>query len=278
MKLKKLAAKISSLILIALSCSCIKVFAEGHLYGTCLKGMEVDMEGYGTEIIITEVDRNLIANSRDKNSYNRTVKSHLNLIRERCKKHIFQITFEGIKYTMVPGTGELEISGMTGCSKEANRAVLNVLSSMPIFDAKTQTVRIYSLEKGWHNVTQYDYGTTSPKETLQKVTIRGDIRIIPERFLMLYRPGNDDNCDSINGIHPQIIDLSGSAVEQIGSEAFYITGIQKIILPEHPIHIVSRYEGVIGYERDIEIENAEYARYKTPNLYGGSDESCCIIA
>lgn len=276
MKLKKLAAKISSLILIALSCSCIKVSAEGHLYGTCLKGSEVELD-CGTEIIITEVDRNLIVNSRDKNSYNRTVNNHLNLIRERCKKHIFQITFEGIKYTMVPGTGELEISGMTGCSKEANRAVLNVLSSMPIFDVKTQTVRIYSLEKGWHNVAQYNCGTTSPNETIQKVTILGDIRIIPEKFLTLYRPGNDNDCDSFKGIHPQIIDLSGSAVDKIGHQAFYITGIQKIILPEHPIHIESNTEGVIGYDRNTEIENAEYARYETPNLYGGSNISCCIL-
>ena len=277
MKFKKLAAKVSSFILIVLSCSCIKISAEDHLYKTCLKGTEVDLD-CGTEIIITEVDRNLVVNSRDKNSYNRTVNNHLNLIRERCKKHIFQITFEGITYRMIPGTGELEISGMSGCSKEVNRAALNVLSSMPIFDAKTQTVCIYSLEKGWHNVKQYNYGTTSPKETLQKVTICGDIQIIPERFLMLYRPGNNDNCDSFNSIHPQIIDLSDSAVKQIGLEAFYITGIQKIILPKHPINIVSRYEDVVGYDRNTEIENAEYARYKTPNLYGGSDISCCTVA
>ena len=274
MKLKKLAAKVSSLILMAICCTYPKISADSHLYGTCLEGREADMGNGGSEIIIDKVDKSAIFNSGDKRSYNNTVNNAFNLIRVRCKKPIFQITFEDITYRMLPDSKELEIFGKTGCAKKVSRPALNVLSAMPIFEPKSKTVLKWSLEKGWHNVTQYDYGASTPSETIRKVIVRGDIRFIPEKFLMLYRPGNDDNCDSFNGLHPQIIDLSESNVQRIGFRAFYISGVRKIIFPEHPVEVEGDAEEGLTYESgSTEIENAGYFRYVIP----GTGEGCCLL-
>lgn len=285
MKLKKLAAKISSLILVSMCCFFTKASAENtHLYGTCLKGIQKDSNG-GVEIIINEVDKSLIYNPNNRKEYTNSVKCALQNLKRVCKKPIFKITFEGITYELFPKSNELIISGCAGCSPEAKKSVLNVLGLMPIFKPHTEQVRKWSVEKGQYitvNVTHH-YSTASP-ESVQKVTFRGDIKCIPKYFLKLgYMPDPEGfDCDSLNSIHPQIIDLGISNVEKIGHKAFNVSGIQKVILPQHPVHIESRqYETVIGCEGDnVEIENKEYARYEMPTRSSPDsyDNSCCIVA
>ncbi len=197
MKLKKLAAKISSLVLTALCCSCIKAFADDYLYGTSLKGT-VETDDKGAKISISEVDKKLVKSKCGTENcfddrWKTFVRKELSRIRKRCGHHIYQITFEGIVYQIVPDTKTLSIIGDPRCNNMANLYALAALSSIPVVKS-----------------------SAPPIETIDVVCISGEIRSIK-------------TCPGIGLICPKLLDLRGSMIQEVNNNVFSHTRIVGII-------------------------------------------------
>ncbi|MDR1627357.1 MAG: hypothetical protein LBR79_01115 [Oscillospiraceae bacterium] len=279
MKFRKFAAKMF-LVILAVGCCCFaKASAKDEvLYGSCLRGTVTPLDD-GTVAIVASVDTNLIFNSRDKRSCKRTVDSAFRHIREQCKKPVSRITIEGITYSFSLETREIVVDGAPGCSPVANKSALDVLAIMPIFEVESHKVQRWSLEKGWHMVDILTLKATEPTSEVNRVVIRGNVRVIPRSFLALdVSEEGGGKIDYDGSIRPQTIDLGESSVDRICREAFFVP-VSKIILPKHPVNVLVR----LGRDGDeIEIENAEYANYISPNYMSSNDDDleevgCCLL-
>lgn len=58
---------------------------------------------------------------------------------------------------------------LEGCAKELSKSALNVLSEMPIFEPKGETVTKFSCEKVFYNATAWSPGTSHTETSIKEV-------------------------------------------------------------------------------------------------------------
>lgn len=249
----------------------ITIMENNQLYGTNLYGDEIASEEDDSEVFIQifKVGSLIKTPYDDRNNH---LSNSLNMIRKRCKKKITSIMFQGIDYTIFQDI--LTIDGMKDCAKEANKAVLNVLSDMIIYETQQTPTQKFKIDRGYYYTNTYTPGTTETESVIREVIVKGDIKVIPRLFLTLYKNGEPDYYDSIHGMQPETIDLSNSSVQEIGYQAFSIRGLKKVILPKHPVTAKSlngySLRNALGLDDSVVIENEEYLK----DDFSG----CCTLA
>ena len=278
MKFKKLAAKISSFILITLCCSFTKTFSFDHLPRTNLIGRVQEHGDLGTEIYIHDIDTRLIS-KKDKN-FERTVNQYFSNLRE-IYKNVFKVTYEGIVYEVNTEKNILSITELNSPTGILCKGAIDLLNVN--YQAKETYQEVRDSYGNLQNVVS-GYQVHKPFG-INKVVMSGEIRKIPSEF---FTSGNMSTCrindrfktnDLPNslfiGITVKELDLSQITSERLTIERWafsHCSSIEKIILPLCYVNIVETLH------ETAKIENIEYARYKTPNLYGGSGISCCTVA